>query len=67
MQPTDHISIFDVHIYSPNKNSGARYHNVTTMWVYGLKGSANFLAKPKSHTFKSPLLSTNKFEVFKSL
>lgn len=32
----------------PSKSSGDRYHNVTTMGVYGFNGSPNSRAKPKS-------------------
>ena len=67
MHPTDHISIAGEYFLYPNSNSGARYHNVTTTGVYFLIGLLNYLARPKSHSFKVPLLLNRILEVLRSL
>jgi len=41
----------------PSNSSGALYHNVTTMGVYGLSGDPYSLARPKSATW------TNQFKM----
>lgn len=67
MQPMDHISIGVEYSLAPNKISGARYHKVTTSWVYVFTGRPNALAKPKSANLTFPSVSISKFYGFKSL
>jgi len=48
MQPTDHISMGVLYSFSPRRSSGARYHSVTTIGVYGRRGEPYSRARPKS-------------------
>lgn len=53
---------------APSKISGALYHKVTTYLEYGLTGSENVLASPKSAIFKQFFsLSINRLAGFRSL
>ena len=53
--PQDHMSTEVVYVSSPNSNSGERYHNVITRFVYGrLSFGSNSLARPKSASLISP-------------
>ena len=54
-QPQDQMSTEVVYVSSPNSNSGERYHNVITRFVYGrLSFGSNNLARPKSASLISP-------------
>lgn len=66
MTPTDHMSTPVEYWRPPRRISGARYHSVTTSWVYVLRGTPNALARPKSASFRFPSLSTSKFCGFRS-
>jgi hypothetical protein len=44
-----------------SNTSGARYHNVTTSWVYWGSGMEKARAKPKSAIFNSPVWSISRF------
>jgi len=48
IQPTDHMSIDVLYSLAPSRSSGARYHNVTTIGVYGRSGEPYSRARPKS-------------------
>lgn len=50
---TNHISTAVVYVEAPKSNSGARYHNVTTLGVIGFSGVPNLRASPKSAMPKS--------------
>ena len=52
--PTLQISICEVYSLAPKSNSGALYHNVTTLLVYFGCNGFNNLAKPKSAILTSP-------------
>jgi hypothetical protein len=69
--PRDHMSTAGPYRVSPNNNSGARYHRVTTILVYsfarwgGISGSfVHDLARPKSAIMIEPLRPTRIFAVF---
>ena len=68
MQPTLHMSMLVLYFLHPNSSSGGRYQRVMTLFVYcafprGWKWRAN----PKSPSFSSPLLLSNKLAPLMSL
>ncbi|KAL7538392.1 hypothetical protein ACHAWF_006074 [Thalassiosira exigua] len=61
-----HMSISGPYFDSPNKSSGDRYHNVTTICVIFLAGTSYLRASPKSHRAIRPVLCTRTLLVFMS-
>lgn len=59
IQPTDHMSIGVEYSFAHNSNSGALYHNVTTIGVYCFSGEPYSLASPKSPTCKIKITIEN--------
>lgn len=55
MHPILQISTGVEYSIDPSNISGARYHKVTTSWVYGLIGIEKVLAKPKSAILIVPI------------
>ena len=78
MQPMDHMSTSGPYVFAPRSNSGGRYHNVMTLFVYSMgmprtcgpsvaaMDSLSNRAKPKSHSLISLWLVTRMLLNFKS-
>mmetsp|Transcript_4572 Transcript_4572/g.14810 ORF Transcript_4572/g.14810 Transcript_4572/m.14810 type:complete len:294 (+) Transcript_4572:800-1681(+) len=61
IQPMLHMSMGVLYFLEPMRTSGARYHRVTTSWLYDRTGMPKARASPKSASFSSPVELMSKF------
>ena len=67
MHPNDQMSTAYPYAFSPRRISGARYQREVTFGVQGLPKPEQRRASPKSHSLRTPFLSSSKFVCFRSL